>query len=602
MKFVSSAECQAGGSKRLRDSSSQKRVKQAERAQKMLEFTREQRLQAFDVLSPKSVLNLLSVRLEHLTELLSVSQLASLTSHGYCSISSDYQLRHQVGFTNVIATEDNGQTGIDEAAASTADGEDTVVRRTSKRSRNRKAVQQSSGGPEMEDSDCLVSVKLSSLAESLSYAVTSCKSSLPTSADVAISETVLTTVLSENDMKMASVDQSCMASSSLNKTVEKDDDVDLLGKEVEQIEDQVCHGALGDEGTSCDAGTVPELRQTVNDEDVSTMNGTRDTSTTLRLDQAATSAADGEDTVVRRTSKRSRKRKVVQQSSGGPEMEDNDCLESEKQSCHAESLSSAVTSSKSSLLTSADVAISQTALNPATSENVMEMTVGHGQTSLDQNLLASSSLNKTVEKDDDVVELLGKETQQTEDEVTTSVNCHIIESWTQAPADREQFYGSLCVTSRAADQRENGVLVDGAADGDRGPDDVWTSYRGHVDVGGTRRCVRRRRTSCLRGGMSTSPGLEPEVREQGNGWVRRRCGRPRGSRRARAGRRSSANPFHYHDLDVTSHDDVANDIASSNCTSYLRRLSAVPFSGVDVSNPLHDASAAAYTGVAKHRF
>jgi len=70
-KFRSSGECQAGGSKSL------KRLQQAQRAVKMLGFSRKQRLQVLGVrfLSLKPVLKRLPVRLERMTE----EQLSSLT-------------------------------------------------------------------------------------------------------------------------------------------------------------------------------------------------------------------------------------------------------------------------------------------------------------------------------------------------------------------------------------------------------------------------------------------------------------------------------------------------------------------------------------------
>ena len=64
---MSLAECQAGGCKSLRDSKSLKRLKQAQRAQRMLGLSRQQRLQAVGVLSPKTLLKRLSVSLRRVS-------------------------------------------------------------------------------------------------------------------------------------------------------------------------------------------------------------------------------------------------------------------------------------------------------------------------------------------------------------------------------------------------------------------------------------------------------------------------------------------------------------------------------------------------------
>jgi len=542
-----------------------------------------------------------------------------------CGVSTNSELHHRVNSMNaedIGAAADGGdgdrskETGVEEAPATAADGEDAVVRPRSKVSRKRKADQQS-GGPDTGVGDCLESEKQSCLADKCTKSLCSIVglskfSSLP-SADVDVPEAVLIPVPSRSDLEMtlghcpASADQASvttLASSGLNSTAQEDDAMELPGDEVEQTEGEARHGAVSDEDRgNCGVGTDPKLHHQVNcmnAEDIGADGGDGDRSKETGVEEAPATAAGGEDAVVRPRSKVSRKRKA-DQPSAGPETTEL------KQSCLADkrtaSLSSSSSSSKSTILLSPDFPIPETLHTSVLSGSDLEQTAGHRHAALHWNSLATSDLKKNLEEDD-AVKLSGKESEQREGEARTAVTAgsRIAAPSTPTVASCTQFRDSLRLTSHPAVPQDGGVVDDdGAADdGDRGPDGVW-NHRGG-DVGGRRRRLARRGASrCRRGPSSTGPALDPgddaAGRERGCGRVRgRRFGRRRGGGggRGRRSGRSSADPTHH---DGTGGDSGVNEIASSEYSSFLRQLTAMPpVFGVDASSTRQDAPTAGYTG------
>ena len=114
-------------------------------------------------------------------------------------------------------------------------------------SRKRKADQQS-GGPEMTElkQSCLADKRTASLSSSS----TSSKSTIVLSPDVAIPETVHTSVLSRSDLEQtaghrhAALHWNSLATSDLKKNLEADDAVKLSGKESEQREGEEARTAV----------------------------------------------------------------------------------------------------------------------------------------------------------------------------------------------------------------------------------------------------------------------------------------------------------------------------------------------------------------------
>jgi len=544
-----------------------------------------------------------------------------------CGVGTNTELDHRVDSMHgedIGAAADGGdgdrskETGVEEAPATAADGEDAVVRPTSKVSRKRKADQQIAGPDTGVGDDCLESEKQSCLADKCTKSLCSIVglskfSSLP-SADVDVSEAVLIPVPSRSDLQMtlghcpASVDQASvttLASSGLNNTSQEDDAMELPGDEVEQTEGEARHGAVSDEDRGRGVGTDPKSHHQVNSmnaEDIGAAadGGDGDRSKETGVEAAPATAAGGEDAVVRPRSKVSRKRKADQQSAG-PETTEL------KQSCLADkrtaSLSSSSSSSKSTILLSPDVAIPETVLTPVLSGSDLEQTAGHRRAAVHWNSLATSDLKKNLEEDD-AVKLSGKESEQREgEEARTAVTAgsRIAAPSTPTVASCTQFRDSLRLTSHPAVRQDGGVVDDdGAADdGDGGPDGVW-NHRGG-DVGGRRRRFAGRGASRCRGGpSSTGPTLDPgddaAGRERGCGRVRgRRFGRRRGGGggRGRRSGRSSTDPTHH---DPTGGDGGVNEIASSEYSSFLRQLTAMPVFGVDPSSTRQDAPTAGYTG------
>jgi len=202
---------------------------------------------------------------------------------------------------------------------------------------------------------------------------------------------------------------------------------------------------------------------------------------------------------------------------------------------------------------------------------------------------------------------MDKEIQQPENGTTTMVTPGdgITAPSTPVAAGCEQSK----VTNDATRQQEveDGMIVDGPAVANRGPDDANVSKNhGYINVGSKRYCFPHRgRPRCL----STSarpdhPGDHDYSRvqsEQGQGKVRRgrpSCGRARGGgrRRERGRGRTSTNPVGHHVADGTSRDGGVNHITSNEYSSFLRQLSAIPVTGADAGSTLQHTPAAGYIG------
>ena len=517
-------------------------------------------------------------------------------------VGQDSDSRHQMDLVNAedaVAIDSvgdgdiSGSSRVDKASASAADGEDAVVRHTLKKSSECKIDKQSSllHQETSELDDCLESDKHSSVTdkceESSSSVITIGKSRiLPSSVD-APSQVILAPSFSRNDMEIGqcpeSRDQNSLVCSNLNRTVEKGDAVEQLGDKVEHMDDKFC--ALDDENVS----TELELRQAVNAEDSSFVNGVgdRNTSGNLGVDEAPASAAGGEDAVVKRTIKKSRKRKVEQRS-GGPGSLVGGRLEPDKLSSVGdkctESLASYAGVSKSNILLASDC--SETVLAPSNSGNDLEIAVGHCRASVDQNSLVSSNLNKTVKKAD-----CTKTTVTPGRRITaTSIDCKKSNVTDDATKQHQENRGPVDADRRSRDD-----------------DGVW-NHRGNV--GKKRRRFSGRGTARR---LSTSPQMDHSgdfdcrvQSELGQGKVRggRGCGRFRGRTPGRGGRGgySLADPTHQHLVDGASHDGGVNEIMGSEYLSLLRHLSAIPVSSVDATSMLQSmpAAAAPYTGETKY--
>ena len=356
--------------------------------------------------------------------------------------------------------------------------------------------------------------------------------------------------------------------------MEEDDAVELLGKEVEQIDDHAYQGGLVDENV----GTDP-----VNAEDDTAVVsvGERDTMNNRTVHKGPASAAGGEDAVVGRTTKKSCKCKAVQWSDG-PETAVDDFLESEKRSCVTdkctESLASSISSSSSKFNIPPASDLSQTTLSPIQS-------IGYHPASVDQIVVESSNLKKTVEKDGDG-QRMDKEIQQPENGTTTMVT-RVDGITAPTPVAAEQSE----VTNDAARQQaaEDGIMDDRPADADRGPDDANVSKNhGYVNVGSA--------TPDHPGDHDCSSRVQGE---QGQGRVRSGrlgCGRARGGGRRweRGHGRISTNLVGQHVADGTSRDGGVNQITSNEYSSFLRQLSAIPVTGADADSTLQHIPAAGY--------
>lgn len=405
-KFVSAAECQAGGS--LRDSKSLKRLKQAQRAEQMLGFSRDCRLRSLGV-HTKPILKQLSVRLKRM----SAEQLGSVSSHSslgddesHCEVDTD----PVIDSANAVAADGIGdedspsKIAVDEVQAPAAVVKDkprlTVIRTASKVGHKRHASQQQSGGgPDKCMKTSLVGIgKFGSLA----------------ATDVAITGSILRPVPTGSDSDLtvdhsrASVDENLMTtlvSGSLDSSMRKDGAMEMMGNAVGQIEDRACHGAPSDNSNWCYVSRDPERClpvDSVNAENVSPMAGA-DGGTSSRIGVREMPASDIEDSVVQDASEMMYHKLNADQQSRpcGPETTElDDCLNSDE-----------CTPIKSSTPSSSDIAISETVRAPVSSGNHLEMADSCCPALADQNFLTSTALKKTFEIDGDTVDLLDNDVE-----------------------------------------------------------------------------------------------------------------------------------------------------------------------------------------------
>jgi len=251
-KFESSRECQPGGL--LNDSRSAKRLEQAERADELLAFSREQRLEAVSI-SSTPVVKPLSVKLKRLSveHIRSVSSQSALVEEGSASYESTSSI--------IEPCDGNSQSGksrkvtYDEKPASATGLVDAVVRGTSRFNRKRKAHQSHSSeqscGPEAAVSDCL-NLEEHGDSDGETGKSTACLSCSSTESSIlpSISKAVLSPFQHGNNPEATaslcrtSTDQDCTmmtpVSSNLNLTraAEKGGDVELPGNRSGKDEDQ----------------------------------------------------------------------------------------------------------------------------------------------------------------------------------------------------------------------------------------------------------------------------------------------------------------------------------------------------------------------------
>ena len=292
-------------------------------------------------------------------------------------------------------------------------------------------------------------------------------------------------------------------------------------------------------------------------------------------DREAASATGQMDLVVGRVSKKSRKHKAVAEHSRGKAAATNEeCCEKSRESL---------------LQSNVLPTVSETVLPPSQYRDIPEtngsLCHDYMMTSVSSNL----NLNGNVEKGD-IVELPGTETEQFEDETMTltAVSCGIAAT-SATVAESQQLNNSRVTTcSTLESQHQENVMGDGATAGGQ-KDGIWNRRSC-----GRKRYYMPRGMSQIRNDLTTDPGLD---NTGDRGQVRRRRGRPCGSRRARGVHGSFYSPLH-HDVwghhnapQGTSWDTGANNVTSSACT-----ISSA------VSGPVlyEDLPAAGYTGETKH--
>ena len=313
----------------------------------------------------------------------------------------------------------------------------------------------------------------------------------------------------------------------------------------------------------------------MNDVDCGSNSQSDSRSSNMAADREAASATGQMDVVVGRVSKKSRKHKAVAEHSRGKAAATNEeCCEKSRESL---------------LQSNVLPTVSETVLPPSQYRDIPEtngsLCHDYMMTSVSSNL----NLNGNVEKGD-IVELPGTETEQFEDETMTltAVSCGIAAT-SATVAESQQLNNSRVTTcSTLESQHQENVMGDGATAGGQ-KDGIWNRRSC-----GRKRYYMPRGMSQIRNDLTTDPGLD---NTGDRGQVRRRRGRPCGSRRARGVHGSFYSPLH-HDVwghhnapQGTSWDTGANNVTSSACT-----ISSA------VSGPVlyEDLPAAGYTGETKH--